>query len=376
MSKKREVSIGSDPEIAYVDGRTGDVAPVCGLLGGEKGKPIVAGAFGGYLEDGVAIELNPAPGQARGIDSALVLATMHAERVTLCLDAVRKELRRQKAELHFPIHDAIFSEDKLTHPNSKVFGCAVDFDAYRPDVPRQGIMERAMERHGPGVRFYGGHVHLGVSDWPEDLPKFIAVRFIDLLLGFSYKRNISPRPTRRTEFYGTAGLYRETAYGVEYRTPCNQWMAELRTGTPTILTRMGEIGLLFARFEKYKNALVEIYNTIDWQRFSGALSAHDWHGVEGSLRGLPVVASARNGSHYLQINDAYFPIYGIKAAVVWSEADWAKYHVDGGARMFDPADMLRAPDMVNIRNEDPPDPIDLVEEENEDNDEEQQANGR
>jgi hypothetical protein len=304
----RAVTLGSDPEIALLDPATSVVVPACDLFGGEKGKPVPVGPEGGWIEDGVAVELNPTAAASaleaqRNVRKLLVAASAHAKTKNL--------------QIMYPVIEHVFRSEDLSNPKSKIFGCAQDLSAYEIGVPREGIMERAMAEVGENVRFYGGHIHVGVTDWPEQLPKFVACRLMDLLLGWGYVREYFRYQNSRDKYYGGAGIYRETAYGIEYRTLTNSWLAE-HEKAPITFNRVYEIAQLFANFEKYGKRLVELYNDVDWARFEKAFNARDYKQVDLLLR--PV---SYQGSSYIQIEDRLFD-YASLASVKAAASDKAK----------------------------------------------------
>jgi len=168
-------------------------------------------------------------------------------------------------------------------------------------------MNRAMERFGTGVRFYGGHIHLGVTDWPEDLPKFVAVRLIDLLFGMGYLRHYSPHPNDRDEFYGLPGLYRETPYGLEYRTLGNEWVKESPTN-PKTFNRALFVANLIKHFEINKDALIKLYNSVNWAEFEDTFRQKNWSDMMDTLGDVVV---DKHGSTGIELPSGFVPVFGL-----------------------------------------------------------------
>jgi hypothetical protein len=81
------------------------------------------------------------------------------------------------------------------------------------------------------IRVAGGHIHFGFAD-PPSMKKEIPgrIKAMDRILGLMTVAMFDEidDPVRR-EFYGRAGEYRETRYGLEYRVLSNAWM-----GTPEV----------------------------------------------------------------------------------------------------------------------------------------------
>lgn len=297
----RSITLGSDPEIA-VFSQAGGYVPVCGLFGGDKGEPIIQGPEGGWLEDGVALELNPTPA-ASPIEAMSNVRTL--------IDKAKAKLKadtKNKIGLYYPAAYAEFEKTVLDkHPKACQFGCSEDFSAYEPGVPRQGLMEQAMQEFGPSIRFMGGHIHVGITDWPEELPKFVAVRLFDLLFGISYFAEYAPVKCARDNYYGQLGIYRETKYGFEYRTPCNSWLQD-RPENPRVLHRALEVAKFFARFEEYKPSLVQLYNNIDWNELTHAANNRQWNGVRKALGGSKV---DYGNWECLQVGDLFVPMLSV-----------------------------------------------------------------
>lgn len=302
---KREITLGSDPEVAVVNMLEGAIVPVCGLFGGDKGDPVPVNEHGGWLEDGVALELNPVPRKK----PEEAQKSLHA-----LIRAAADFGAKKNISLHYPVQEQTFHDDVLSqNPKASVFGCAQDLSAYYVGVPRENVMQQAMRTHGNGIRFYGGHVHLGITDWPEALPKFVAVRIVDLLLGAAHARAYTPYPATRDEFYGRAGLYRETAYGIEYRTLSNHWIKE-DVSKPHTLRRLHDIGKIFANFEEHSSRLVEIYNSVDWAKFEEGFNYRNWDAVQDAAR--PVLKEAPlTGNMCVPVGGLMFPIFSLRAVL-------------------------------------------------------------
>lgn len=313
MSEARKVTIGADPEIPVClmeGGLVHEWVPATGLFGGDKGKPVPQGEAGGWLEDGAMLELNPTPSDnpftlAENVVNLINLASKHVAKQSLVSPSTKKELPLSLYPGGVTIH---LREEALdAHPQLKVFGCAQDFSAYTPGVPRVGTMHSAMDALGANVRFAGGHLHLGLSDWPEELPKFIAVKFFDLFFLYPYLRTYS-RANDRDEFYGKPGLYRETSYGIEYRTPCPSWLRGSGGAVDSrVLMRFFEVGMLFARFEEYKSYLIELYNKVPWHVLYEAMEHRNFDGMHECLTAADVI---HGDSQSVTVGDRFISLRG------------------------------------------------------------------
>jgi hypothetical protein len=121
-----------------------------------------------------------------------------------------------------PVPFAAFPQDELVHPRARLFGCSPDFDAHANGQPLDPIpMESLVREDGREWRFAGGHVHLGYNN-KNDIPPFVVAAFADVIIGLD---SLSwDKQGERRKFYGTAGRYRPTPYGIEYRVLSNRWV--------------------------------------------------------------------------------------------------------------------------------------------------------
>lgn len=203
MTKEITVSFGADPEFFVKERKTGTIIPACGLFGGNKGAPVILSNEGGYLEDGVTIEINVAPADNIGTvrTRILNLISMFEQRfpdhVLECAGAAefdKRELRK--------------------HRTAMEIGCSADMCAWgfrrAPQIKDMGAM-----------RFAGGHIHVGMDPWPEGLEKKFVIQWLDLFALIPSIREIN---VDRYRYYGRPGLYRETGYGVEWRSPDPSWV--------------------------------------------------------------------------------------------------------------------------------------------------------
>jgi hypothetical protein len=92
-------------------------------------------------------------------------------------------------------------------------------DAFR-DEDKQVRRPWGAEDMG-SIRYTGGHLHVGCNPWPEWLPKRAFVQFLATAYG-AYIPEL--HPSGRDRYYGMPGIWRETPYGVEYRTPTIAWL--------------------------------------------------------------------------------------------------------------------------------------------------------
>ena len=204
-TKVEDVTIGADPEVFLID-KDKNIVPACGLIGGNKEKPRIV-VDGNLQEDNIMGEFGVDPsltreGFVRRINSVF----------TQLQNATKYDLL-VKASANIPksVLDAT--------PESKVFGCDPDFNAYT-------IIQNPTPDAESTLRTCAGHLHMGfVMSVPERERSHLGayvVKYCDAVLGL-WSLLVDPDVRRRTR-YGKAGAYRPKPYGIEYRVPSNFWL--------------------------------------------------------------------------------------------------------------------------------------------------------
>lgn len=241
MTREFKMTIGADPEFFVIEGTGKDAKAVmaCGKFGGGKGAPILLGDMGGYLEDGTAVEFNLPPTNT--------LAEMQAK-----IFALITEFEKQKqVKVSYYTSQAFKADELKKFPEAMAIGCAPDRFAY-------GLRSAPSIAQFKNRRFAGGHIHVGLDPWPEGLEKVNLIRWLDIniLAPFSFMY----ADQARYPHYGYPGLYRETSYGVEWRSPDNSWC------NPVFLlqNKSNDIGrylsAFISRFDQEMPVLLKVLN--------------------------------------------------------------------------------------------------------------------
>jgi hypothetical protein len=239
-------TIGTDPE--FFVRQADQIIPVCGLLGGTKNEPIpLAGLPEGFgaQEDNVMAELTVPPALS---------ARSFAENVRVGKDAISLMLEEHDADLVGFSCEHEFSQAALdSHAGSSVFGCSPDYSAYDQGRMRPRLNPEIVGRY----RFCGGHVHIGTTC---AAPKFVLAMMADAALGL-WAVGRDTQVVRR-QYYGEAGVYRETPYGIEYRSMSNFWACD-----PDYTDEVGYYAMMLANFlDQGARATREVMLSMDWMR--------------------------------------------------------------------------------------------------------------
>lgn len=195
------VTIGSDPELFLIDS-SGNAVSSEGLIGGDKESPRQLSDKGHAVqEDNVMVEFNIPP---------VIDEDSFVRELDFCLSEIDK-LTEYDLDI---VSSKEFSKEQLSTPQAEMFGCSPDFTVWNGsmnDTPTPPEF----------LRFAGGHIHVGFDE-PDIRTCDELVKALDLFLGVPAV--IMDDDTRRKEFYGSAGRFRDTSYGVEYRTLSNFWL--------------------------------------------------------------------------------------------------------------------------------------------------------
>lgn len=211
-------TIGCDPEIFVREKKTGRLISGAGLIPGDKREPHKV-KYGAVQVDGMALEFNTDP---VSIDDGF---SAFDKNVVTVLGSLRGMVPR---DYEFVYDGSVTFDkeyyDKEVPPEAKELGCDPDFNAYRGgeknpapsgDTPRRGA---------------AGHIHIGWGEnIPFDHPDHIAiccdfVKCLDAYVGLATLLYESDSALARKDLYGKAGAFRPKSYGVEYRTPSNEWL--------------------------------------------------------------------------------------------------------------------------------------------------------
>lgn len=211
------VSFGADPELFFKDSRTGIAMPMVGLVGGTKARPLqLPNHPAGYCvqEDNVMVEYNV---------PVTHLPEDFAQTIVRGLSAVEDFVRTRYEHLtpEVGVCSRLFTTEALDNQQARVFGCSPDFDAHRQGAALPPPNAELLAESDGEWRFAGGHVHIGYER-TEEFPHYVAGAFADVFLGLPAVA-LDQQGTRRT-LYGSAGRYRPTGYGIEYRTLSNFWI--------------------------------------------------------------------------------------------------------------------------------------------------------
>lgn len=199
----RKFTIGSDPEI-FLQSKGKAFVSAIGKIGGTKENPRPLELPGFFVqEDNVALEFNipPATNATEFVKSLNLAFTQITEIIPKGLTISKKA-------------SGYFSKEQLADPQAMAFGCSPDYNAWL-----MSENPRPVPPH-PQFRCCGGHVHVGIDIDDDEKPEFI--KCMDLFLGV--KSVLLDPDVERRSFYGKAGCFRFTPYGVEYRTLSNFWV--------------------------------------------------------------------------------------------------------------------------------------------------------
>lgn len=214
-------TVGCDPELFLVN-KDGSPLSAYGAVAGTKSEPLKV-PCGAVQVDGMALEFNTDPVSLGGNFNAF------NGNINTVLKKLKESIKTvdgfKTAKFNIvPVQD--FGEEIMaaTPDEAKELGCDPDFCAYTKEANPRPDGEVTF-------RTASGHIHVGWgADIPVDHPDHIEicanfVKMMDAHVGL-FMTIIDTDPRRRT-LYGKAGAFRPKPYGVEYRTPSNQWLTSV-----------------------------------------------------------------------------------------------------------------------------------------------------
>lgn len=198
--------LGCDPEILLTN-KEGMFVSSLDKFGGTKSepKPVPRLGKGFYLqEDNVALEYNipPSPNPAKFLENNFKMFNYVKELVS------KKNLSISDSP------SGVYTKEELDHPLAHVFGCEPDYNAWKLDFNPKPVSDN------PNLRCAGGHIHIGKK--MSKIDSINLVRLLDYWVG-TVLAALEPVNERR-KLYGSPGSLRFKPYGVEWRTPSNNWI--------------------------------------------------------------------------------------------------------------------------------------------------------
>jgi hypothetical protein len=256
------MKLGTDPEFFVVDSHNTFVNAyrVCKH---SKAKPYKISHDINLFYDNVLLEINIEP--ANNLEEFV-------ERLHRARDLTRGVIGDSKISLHAY---AEFENEELRFPNAKDFGCVPDLNAYTltENDSQIEILKQI------NCRMAGGHIHIGGINTDticNPLMKPLFVYMLDLFVGIpAVLIDNSAESYRRRSFFGTAGSYRDTPYGLEYRVLSPFWLRSEST--------MALIYLLcdFVFHEMNEGIYKKFYNfNIDKLKSNNPISAYSCYGYD------------------------------------------------------------------------------------------------
>lgn len=243
-------TIGCDPEIFLVSKEYGHVVPSCGLIGGDKmvARTLREDIGLNILEDNVTLEFNLDPCKT---------PSQLFENTYIALSTIQSEVL-DPLGLHYIIKSSHrFTDDMLSHPSAKEFGCAPDFDAYRDGAPKRPINPASVGN----LRCAAGHIHFGYDRDATDIPDYVLVQFLDAFCTFYHDPYWYDEHSDRRKLYGSPGTFRPKPYGFEYRTPNNYWLRGDIYGSSYISDMFNTVRAVIAN----ESWAYNVYGSIDWK---------------------------------------------------------------------------------------------------------------
>lgn len=204
------MTFGADPEVFLT--RDNAIVPCVGIFQGTKEDPYkVPRSKAGLMiqEDGVTLEFNINPVPTEGFEKAIHTATT---------ELMRYVVRADPSYAFRNVASNAFSAADLNSRQANTIGCDPDNNAWKRGAPRKPISIKELGND----RFAGGHIHFGYDIDNCEIPSWALIQFIEVCGYLPYLHTDKQGPRRK--FYGQPGLFREKAYGVEYRTPSNFWL--------------------------------------------------------------------------------------------------------------------------------------------------------
>ncbi len=276
--------LGGDPELFITD-KSGKV------VGSERIIPeagmVRPGSYGasGVVRDGVQAELKWRPDTCR--------ATVGNE-----ISAIFKQLKQSldKSKEFGASFDASVKVDsdelKQLSEAARRLGCAPSINVHNAEA-------KVDVKEGFRGRSAGGHIHLGISGYPDmmtDEARKRLVKILDIVVGNTCVLiDRDPGQIARRKVYGRAGEHRLPKHGVEYRTLSNFWLRSYQLFS--LVMGLSRLSCNILRTDLYYKTGVEA-------ELLGRVNLAD---VEKAINGNNVKLAWKNWAAVKDFMDSYVP---------------------------------------------------------------------
>lgn len=209
MSKVKNYTVGTDPEVFLWDPTKEQYVGSIGIVPGSKKEPHLFYNAEGYkvLCDNLSVEFNVPPAK---------IAEEFADNIIFAMNYIQNEIIPSPLQIAV-VTTADFGFDDFVKPGAMEFGCEPDTNAWT------GKENPVPDASTIWFRAAGGHIHVGYDNHNHktnmELIKAIEVNLTLPLV-------LMDPDFRRRQIYGGAGAYRTTKYGVESRSPSNYWVRD------------------------------------------------------------------------------------------------------------------------------------------------------
>lgn len=210
---KDTLTIGGDPEVFLVNKDTKAAVSAIGLIKGSKSKPLMLPEVGdGFAiqTDCCSVEFNLPPVKfVNGPESFY----NNVQKMFKYISENTPE------ELEISLATALeFSTKDLRHPQARLAGCSVDYNAWSLNSNEKPNFAAT------NIRCNGAHLHFGYEN-VNDMVSIELIKALDLTIGVTSV--LLDPDTERRKLYGRAGCFRITNFGIEYRTPSPYYLESL-----------------------------------------------------------------------------------------------------------------------------------------------------
>lgn len=242
--------------------------------------------------DGVQAEINPEHSTCRQTLSGNIASCF----VELVREMDNPELKGKFNVDFSPLVKVEKAELDALSDSAKKLGCAPSMNAYRKI--QKGIKVNPLVYR---KRSAGGHIHLGsapTSNAGRAVRNYrMIVPLLDALVGNTcvlMDRDVANKERRKV--YGRAGEYRETQFGVEYRTLSNFWLKSYPL--MSFVFSMGRFAVnVLANSTKEENYAKEILSTVNRTDVKRAINNNDYELAYSNFKKLEPLILEMAGSY-------------------------------------------------------------------------------